>query len=323
MQAHAITLIHVWWQVVLFTLFLVALTGGLLVYYLRHRNLNVTNYPVPNIDQSKSVALQIGEARAMLAAGNVAGAIERLHSIVGVDPSNVEAHRLLGAALLRNGSRRQAVDEYFFAAQKDPKDAETLHALASLQFQEQLYADAVDSYRRLMSALGGSKLAPQDQLDYADALRIAGYTEDARIEYQRIIANGPADLVIKAKKHLAQLPPQTAANAQLNARGPSTDAATRVNGSATSKSSPTPLVQNPTAAPAAPAPRQADPDGDYSLGVTIVGGRDPKNIPRPELLHALELMQRAARGGQHRDQARKLAERLGREFDRRKSQGIQ
>jgi hypothetical protein len=74
---------------------------------------------------------------------------------------------------------------------------------------------------------------------------------------------------------------------------------------------------------AAVTPAQPGHDADYSLSVSIVAGRDPKNIPRPELLRALGAAQRGALGGQHRDEAKRLAEKLGREFDRRKSSGIQ
>jgi len=311
-----------WWPVVLLSVVLVALAGALLIYYFTHRGSNPAGEPaIVSTDQSKTVEIQLGAARSFLAAGNIDYAIERLHSVVDLDPSNVEAHRLLGAALMRKGLRRQAVDEYSLAAQKDPKHLPTLHALASLQFQEQLYADAVDSYRRLAEAMGEARLAPQDQLDYADALRFAGYTEDARIEYQKIIAAGPAEIAATAKKNLVQLPPQTGTSVQVDTRSLSPGAASTKTRSTTS-ASPTPGKQNPVGAKPSPAPAQSSPDADYSLGVSIVGGRDPRNIPRAELLRALAILQNAARGGQHRDQAQKLAEKLGKEFDRRRSLGI-
>ena len=310
-----------WWPVVLLSVILVGLAAGLLVYYLRHRESNGGGGPgVVTMDQSQAVAQQLDEAQALLAAGKVNEAIQRLRSVINIDPSNVQAHRLLAGALMRNGSRREAIDEYFIVAQKDPQDLATLHALASLQFHEQLYADAVDSYRRLQNAMGETRLAPQDQLDYADALRIAGFTEDARAEYQKLIANGPPDIAATAKKNLAQLPPQTASSVPTNTR-PTPNAG---NAPSVSAALPTPRVaQKPVTTTVPPAEVRIDPDADYSLGVKIVGSRDPKNIPRPELLHALEVLQRAARNGQHRSQARDLAERLGREFDRRRSLGIQ
>lgn len=310
-----------WWPVVLLSVVLVGLAAGLLIYYLRHRESNAGGGPgVVTIDQSQAAAQQLDEAQALLASGKVNEAIQRLRSVINLDPSNVQAHRLLADALMRNGSRREAIDEYFIVAQKDPQDLATLHALASLQFREQLYADAVDSYRRLQNAMGEARLAPQDQLDYADALRIAGFTEDARTEYQKLIANGPPDIAAAAKKNLAQLPPQTASSVSANVR-PSPNAGNASTGSAVV---PAPAVtQRPGTTTVPAAAVKVDPDADYSLGVSIVRSRDPKSIPRPELLHALEVLQRAARNSQHRSQARDLAERLGREFDRRRSLGIQ
>ncbi|MEP6707973.1 MAG: tetratricopeptide repeat protein [Pyrinomonadaceae bacterium] len=309
-----------WWPVVLLSVVLVGLAAGLLIYYLRHRESNAGGPAIVTMDQSQAVAQHLDEAQALLASGKINEAIQRLRSVVNLDPSNVEAHRLLAGALMRNGSRREAIDEYFIVAQKDPQDLPTLHALASLQFREQLYADAVDSYRRLQSAMGEARLAPQDQLDYADALRIAGFTEDARTEYQKLIANGPPDIAATARKNLAQLPLQTASSVPANAR-PSPNAGNASTGSPTLPV--TAVTQKPGTTTVPPGEVKVDPDADYSLGVRIVGSRDPKNIPRPELLHALEVLQRAARNGQHRSQARDLAERLGREFDRRRSLGVQ
>lgn len=309
-----------WWPVVLVSLVLVALAGALLIYYFV-QPANSGAPPVVTTDQ-RTVETQLNEARAFLSSGNLDEAANRLHSVIDLDPSNVEAHRLLGGVLMRKGLRRQAIDEYFIAAQKDPKHLPTLHALASLQFQEHLYADAVDSYRRLASAMGETTLASQDQLDYADALRLAGYTEDARSEYQKIIVTAPAEIVATAKKNLAQLPPPSASSVPVNTRSTATGTPGKTTGPTTS-ALPTPAAQNQPTPKPSPSPSQSNPDADYSLGVSIVGGRDPKNIPRAELLRALQILQRASRGGQHRAQAHALAEKLGQEFDRRRRLGIQ
>ena len=311
-----------WWPIVLVSLVLVALAGALLIYYFGHRGSNTGNEPaVVTTDQSRTIEAQLADARSFLSTGNIDEAANKLHSVIDLDPSNVEAHRLLGQALMRKGLRRQAIDEYFIAAQKDPKDLPTLHALASLQFQEHLYADAVDSYRRLIAAMGEASLASQDQLDYADSLRFAGYTEDARNEYQKVIATAPEDIVGTAKKHLAQLPAPTATSTQVNTRASATT--TPGTTGSTISAVPTPTVHVPVIAKPSPSPAQSNPDAEYSQGVSIVGGRDPKNIPRADLLRALAILQRASRGGQHRAQAQSLAERLGQEFDRRRRLGIQ
>lgn len=312
-----------WWPVIVLTLFLVMLTAGLLVYYLQNQDANTAgNSGIAPLDQKQLVAAQLGEARVLLAANNTTAAIDKLQTVVNLDPANVEAHRMLGAAFMYSGKRRQAIDAYFAAAQRDPQDVDTLRTLAALQFQEQLYADAVDSHRRLAKAMGDNRLSPKDQLEYADALRMAGYTEDARNEYQKLIASGPAEIAAAAKKQMAQLLAQTAASLPANTRSVVLGT-TATTGAPVSSGAPAPVVPNPATIKPAPASAQTGPDADYALGVSIVGGRDPKNMPRPELLRALGALQRAAQGGQHRDQARQLAERLGREFDRRRSQGIQ
>ena len=300
--------------------FFLALAGGLLVYYLGH-NQDDSAPPIATLDPSRLASQQLSEARGMLASGNVNEAIERLHSVVNLDPANVEAHRLLGAAFMRNGQRRQAIDEYFIAAQKDPGDVETLHMLASLQFQAQLYADAIDSYRRLRTAMGDKPFAPGDQLDYADALRLAGYTEDSRAEYQKLTSGAPADIAATARQRLTQLPSQADSNLSINARAQPAVPTAATDNTVVKTASPTVVTQTPVTKPAVPAP--ANHDADYSLGVSIVAGRDPKKIPRAELLRALGAAQRAALGGQHREDAKNLAEKLGRELDRRRNSGIQ
>jgi|GEM_PF-5190654 tetratricopeptide (TPR) repeat protein len=307
-----------WWPVILLSVVFVAVAAGLLIYYLRHRNSNAGNAPVAEtIDQKALVTRQMQDARAFLATGNITAAIDRLHAVINLEPGNTEAHRLLGSALMRNGQRRQAIDEYFVAAQKDAQDVDTLNTLATLQFQEQLYADAVDSYRRLVNALGEGSLTPQDELNYADSLRLAGYTEDSRVEYQKLAATAPAAIANTAKQHLAgSLPPP--------GRVLPSPPAQPANSPAVKQTSPIIVSQPPpvTNQPAAP-PRGPDPDAEYALGVSIVAGRDPRNMPRAELLRALAAAQRGAQGGQHRNEAARLAERLGREFDRRRSAGIQ
>ncbi|HYG82699.1 MAG TPA: hypothetical protein VD861_20050, partial [Pyrinomonadaceae bacterium] len=64
---------------------------------------------------------------------------------------------------------------------------------------------------------------------------------------------------------------------------------------------------------------RADYDAYYFQAVNIVNGRDPKKIERAELLRALALFQKAALGGSHRGEAQRYADRLGKEYDRRRN----
>ncbi|HKQ53648.1 MAG TPA: hypothetical protein VJT74_14835, partial [Pyrinomonadaceae bacterium] len=63
---------------------------------------------------------------------------------------------------------------------------------------------------------------------------------------------------------------------------------------------------------------RVDYDSYYFQAVSIVNGREPKQIERAELLRALALFQKAAFGGAHRIEAQRYADRLGKEYDRRR-----
>ncbi len=63
-----------------------------------------------------------------------------------------------------------------------------------------------------------------------------------------------------------------------------------------------------------------DPDSFYVKGLSILNEREPKKLLRAEVVQALEYFQRAAQpGGTHRAEAQKYAERLGKEFDKRRN----
>lgn len=60
---------------------------------------------------------------------------------------------------------------------------------------------------------------------------------------------------------------------------------------------------------------QADSEVFYFQAVNIVNGRDPRTISRAELLRALQLFQNV-KSGPHAGEAKRQAERLGKELDR-------
>ncbi|HMF56457.1 MAG TPA: hypothetical protein VK619_08945, partial [Pyrinomonadaceae bacterium] len=64
---------------------------------------------------------------------------------------------------------------------------------------------------------------------------------------------------------------------------------------------------------------QSNPDAYYYLGLNLAEGRDPHVLQRAELVAALQYFQLAQRGA-HRAEAAQYAERLGREYDRRRNQ---
>ncbi len=65
---------------------------------------------------------------------------------------------------------------------------------------------------------------------------------------------------------------------------------------------------------------QSNPDAYYYLGLNLAEGRDPHKLQRAELVAALQYFQLAQRGA-HRAEAAQYAERLGREYDRRRNKG--
>lgn len=294
-----------------------------------------------------SLDSQLSEAESLLASGDTSGALTRLRAAVSRDPSNARAHRLLGEALERSGSRREAIAEYEAATRRDASDTVAWRALASAQHAEGLYREAVESYRRLLALTGENGLDDNGQLEYAEALRLAGYTEDARAVYQKVAAGAPQDLARQATKRLSELSPArtpaatvaaapSAAGAESatdadptahqmhpeSARGRAPEALAQNAASPSPSPAPSPPVHAPQRPTSAPAPAQGDADTYYFQALGILNGREPKSLPRAELLRALQLFQNAAtaKGGAHHEQARKYAEQLGREFDRRPRQ---
>jgi tetratricopeptide (TPR) repeat protein len=291
-----------------------------------------------NNEPQVSVDAQLSEAQSLLASGETGAALTRLRALVQREPSNGRAHRLLGDALLKSGARRDAITEYSEATRLDAKDDAAWRALASAQFAEELYADTVESYRRLIALAGEAGIDDSARLEYADALRLAGYTEDARAVYRKVETDAPVDLARQATKHLSELTPaKTAAIATNIEPAHATESTARETQTEPARSrpseSPAPSLASPSPT-ASPAPQasppvvarnsvaQTDPDAYYFQALSIINGREPKKLPRPELLRALQLFQNAAgaKGGAHREQAQKYAERLGREFDRRPRQ---
>lgn len=307
------------WQIAAVVLLCVALVAGALAIILS-RKAGTTDSgsasPISISDQKQLVSDKLAEADGLLAAGEFDRAIEVLRATVKLDPTSADLHLRLGNALARTGARNEAIDEYRAAAQSDPNNVTAWRVLAAAQFEERLYSDAAESYRRLLVA-NGSSLDDETWLAYGDALRLAGRTDEARTAYQKISASASANVALSSRQHLAELGPAAVAVNQEPARD-TRIAAEREPNPATPSASPKPSVAAvPTPAPANNEP-QVDFDSYYFQALNIVNGRDPKKIERADLLRALGLFQRAAQGGTHRLEAQRHVDRLGKEYDRRK-----
>jgi tetratricopeptide (TPR) repeat protein len=308
------------WQVAAAMLLCVALVAAVLAFVLSRRTSSAdagSASPISISDQKQLVGEKLAEAETLLTTGEFNRAVEVLRAAVKLDPSNLEARMRLGSALERTGSRSEAIEEYRAAVQSSPNDVTAWRALASAQFEEKLYNDAAESYRRLLGSSGNS-LDDETWLAYAEALRLAGRTEEARAAYQKISSAASAIVAQAARRRLAELgPPAVAVNTE-HSRDVRADQEREPNAT-TSSPSPTPLAR---ATPAtAREASQADYDSYYFQALNVVNGRDPKKIERADLLRALALFQRAALGGTHRTDAQKYVDRLGKEYDRRRKQG--
>lgn len=315
------------WQLAAALLLLIALTAGVLaIYYSRHPSATDTGgtSPIAISDRQKLLDEQLKEAESLLSAGDVEGAIAKLRYAVKIDPSNAEAHLRLGRALEQRGERREAINEYRAATQSEPSNTAAWRALAQAQFSESLYQDSAESYGRIIAQMNEADVDDNLRLDYADALRLAGQTEKARALYQKVASSESRDLAHRANEQLAQLP-QSAVENEAQARDQRSNGAQPLkeeevaagNTLAVNSQPSAPPVAAPPTQPVNNRPAESNSDEYYRQALNIVQGRDVKSLQRAELLRALQLFQNV-RDGSHSGEARRYAERLGKEYDRRR-----
>jgi tetratricopeptide (TPR) repeat protein len=339
--------------------------GGAWLAFKLLRRPDVTNLPTqgPTAPPVTSDARQqydqkLAEAEALLASGNMDGAVASLREATGLDPANPRAHRRLAELLLSTGARREAVEELRAVVRAEPEDFGAWRQLASAQFAEGLYRDAAESYRRLVALVGQQAVDPADLLAFADALRLSGRAEESRALYEQLAAAAPPDIATAARQHLAELSPAqpspapTQHNGEQAAPQPTREGETvAVNATPapTAAATPTPAPQStptpqPTPAPVSPAEhygrgqqlwssnrsaalaefREAAAGGNYDahyyLGLSYVEGRKPGSLQRAEVVAALQHFQLAQRGRQYAAESRRYEQQLAKEFDRLRRQ---
>ncbi|HJR09335.1 MAG TPA: tetratricopeptide repeat protein [Pyrinomonadaceae bacterium] len=164
--------------------------------------------PTPVVNDPKQLALaKLLEADALIASGNSQEAQARLREAAVIDPSNAEPHRRLARLLLASGERREAIEELRAVVRIAPEDAEAWRSLANAQYAEGLYEDALESYKGLGEASPAALARDSVQLAYADALRSAGRSAEARVIYRRLATSADADIAAASKRQLGQPTP--------------------------------------------------------------------------------------------------------------------
>ncbi len=334
-------------------------SGGAWLAYRMLRRPSLTDLPTqgptapvaPDAQQQFDIKLE--EAEGLLASGDMEGALNRLREANALDPSNTRAHRRLGELLLSTGARREAIEEFRALTRNAPYDFAAWRLLASAQFAEGLYDDAVESYRRVLNLNApGARPDPNDLLGFADSLRLAGRAEEARAAYEQLTTFAPPDLAEIARQHLSELAPAqtTPTPAHTPRPGEPSPTPTVETASVNVPPAPTPPPPTPTPAPTPAPPAAASPaerysrgvqlwssnrgaaleefraaaaggnvDAHYYLGLSYVEGRKPGTLQRAEVVAALQHFQLAQRG-QHAAQARGYAQQLEKEFDRLRRQ---
>jgi tetratricopeptide (TPR) repeat protein len=311
------------WQAVAVALLCVALVAVILAFVLSRRSGPATedsSSPISISDQQQLVAEKLAEAETLLAGGEFNRAITVLRSAAKLSPANAEVRMRLGNALERTGARDEAIAEYKAAAEAGLENEAAWRALASAQFEEKLYSEAADSYQRVLALVGEGDA--ETQLAHAESLRLAGRVDEARAAYQsiyRTYGSASPEIARTARARLAELGPAPSPSAGAEQQRPRVEAeGEEERGTEVASASPTPQPAPTAAATQTPAETRVDYDSYYFQAVNIVNGRDPKQIERAELLRALALFQKAALGGSHRIEAQRYADRLGKEYDRRR-----
>jgi tetratricopeptide (TPR) repeat protein len=312
--------------------------------------------PPPVTDAARQQFEQkLAEAEALLAAGDIQGAMARLREANELDPANWRARRRLGDLLFESRDRRAAIEEYRAATRNAPDDFEAWRRLAWMQQEEGLDRDAVESFRRHIALVGGEAAAdPHTLFMYAEALGRSGLADEARAVYQRLASSPDLEVSGRARRLLEEAAraqpvpaPTQVPGAQATPTPGVETAAVPQPTAPPAPTQPTPPPPTPTPAPPAPASpserygrgvqlwpsnrgaaleefRAAAAGGNfdahYYLGLAYVEGRNAGSLKRAEVVAALQHFQLAQRGGQHASQARGYAQQLEKEFDRLRRQ---
>jgi tetratricopeptide (TPR) repeat protein len=313
------------WQAIAVLLLGVSLAAGVLAIIASRssRTDNAANTtPISISDQKILFDEQLRLARLALENQDASGALGHLRSAAKFAPHDASENIALGDAFAAAGASEEAIDSYRSAAQIEKDSFLAWSKLATAQFESKRFGEASESYRRMIDLASEGKSPDIDQgglwLSLADSLRLSGRSEESRVAYLRAASSTNGDVSRSTKARLATFPSLVAA-AESKKQNPTAPAPTR-----------TSAIERPTAKRTESGPRNNTmprsvpeiavryPDMTFGEGMKILNGQGPKQLQRAELIRALEFFQYAAQKGAHRVEAAKYADRLGKEFDRRK-----
>jgi tetratricopeptide (TPR) repeat protein len=141
--------------------------------------------------------------RAMMAAGDLEGALAAAKAWREKDAYNLVVVRLLGDIYTELGDKEQARRTYSAIVELLPKDVESQRALATVLKQG---GDLQGAYDRLSAAM---KIKPDDvrmAFELADVAQRLGHADESIEGFERIVANGTTSEAVRypAKQRLAQ-----------------------------------------------------------------------------------------------------------------------
>src|SRR5262249_39701749 len=130
---------------------------------------------------------------AHLRAGRPDQAVAFLQSVLKANPTNAEAHVLMGRTRLAMRAPEQALKSFKAAVEPQPRDANGYQALADLHLARKNNDEARKVIRAGLEVLPES---PALRLAWANLLELGADYEAAIVEYEELLKAQPGSLVV-------------------------------------------------------------------------------------------------------------------------------
>lgn len=268
-------------------------------------------------------------ARLLLDGGSRRTAIEELRAVARIDAGDAQAWRDLARAQSAEGQHRDAAESYrrlFEVSEEARRDDRLQLARADALLRAGRESEARAAYERLSSSrVAEVARASRRQLD-----RLEDDEEDDDSTNATASASPPPVASRDARGPDAGGRDSERAESSSRSADSANSNAGRESSSSSAQLSPRERYErgvrlwqsNRSAAVAdfAAAAQAGQSDANYYLGLNLVEGRAASALSRGQLVAAMNYFQRAGRG-RHSGEARRRAEELGREYDRRRAAG--